>query len=141
VLAFWAIIIAVACYGQLHGPKIQSQSIGYKVIFCVLLSLIWLAFFVLVTLIVLSLQIFSQKNKAVLGEHRLSISDDGLIESTIYNESIHKWSGYHKTITAATYLMIYPTDGRFFYISKRRPLLEGDIAAFEAALKEKTKNA
>ncbi len=139
VLGFWALIMVSYCVSQLHGPRAQSQGVLYEIVLCTVSCLILLASFLGSTLLVLSIQIMSQKNKAVLGEHRLTISDEGLVESTLYNESMHKWMGYHKTLSTSTYLMIYPTDGRFFYISKRRPLIEGDMAAFEAALRERTK--
>ncbi|MEO5713030.1 MAG: YcxB family protein [Luteolibacter sp.] len=79
-----------------------------------------------------------RKNTGILGEHEISIMEEGLLEVTAHNESLNRWSAYHKTISTNRYLRLYVTEGTCHSISKKRPLLVGDINAFEALLREKS---
>lgn len=141
LLVFWSIVIVWVCYMALQDPKVSEHGFGYKVAFALVMAAFYYALFFAATFSVMAGMVLLRKNTGVLGEHRLSISAEGLIESTIHNESLNRWSAYHKTVSTKRYLMLYVTEGQFHIISKKRPLLEGDLAAFEAALNEKTKTA
>jgi hypothetical protein len=141
LLVFWSIAIAGVCYSAVNDPKVVDHAVGYKIGLCATMALLYFVLFFSVTLVVTSAMALLRKNTGVLGEHRVSISDEGLMESTVHNESLHRWSGYHRTVSTKGYLLLYITDAQFHIISKKRPLIEGDLTAFEAALNEKTKSA
>ena len=86
-------------------------------------------------------RVLLQKYVGVLGEHRLTITEENLIESTTYNESAFRWSGYQRTVVTKAYLLLYVTDTMVYFIPRKRPLLEGDLPRFEAALAERTKRS
>lgn len=136
----WAVIICSSCYSALHEPKMLGYGLAYKIGFCLFFGAIYFAALFGLTFVVTSAMLLVRKNKGVLGEHRLTISDEGLIESTIYNESLNRWSAYHKTISTSGYLLLYVSEVHFHFISKKRPLLEGDLAAFESLLNAKVKS-
>jgi len=139
ILAMWVFFITRTCYSALQGPKIVDMSLGSKVFFSIILGGLFSAFFFGTVIAVAVAAVLLKKNKGVLGEHRLAISDDGILESTIHNESLNRWSTYHKTVSTRSHLLLYVNEGHFHIISKKRPLIEGDLVAFEAALNEKTK--
>jgi hypothetical protein len=141
ILSFWGILIAFICYGQLHDPTNVLLGLGDKICLSVFTALLLLALLLGFTLVLNSTLVLLRKNKGLLGEHKITITGDGLAESTDCNESLHKWPAYHKTVSTHSYLFLYPTDAMYFCIPKRRPLLEGDIKEFERALREKVKNA
>ena len=78
-----------------------------------------------------AVQCFTAKGKGVLGEHTLEITDDGLIETTEYNRSLHRWAGIHKVTESRRFLWIYVTDTLAHIVPRRRPLIEGDLRLFE----------
>jgi len=137
----WSIFIIWICYTALQGSKTAPQSMSITVATCVFMAVICYVFFFTATFAVVAGMILLRKNKGVLGEHSLTLSDEGLVESTIYNETLNRWAAYHKTVSTKKHLLLYVSEGQFHVISKKRPLIEGDLAAFEAALNEKTKLA
>lgn len=139
LLAIWAIGTANICYSALQGPKIQDTSLGMKIFLCVFVGGIFSVFLFASIIAMTTAMILLKKNKGVLGEHLVSISDEGIVESTIYNESLHRWSAYHKTVSTSRFLLLYANEGQYLVISRKRPLIEGDLVAFEAALNEKTR--
>ena len=137
----WSALIVWACYDQVHSAKVVDHSTGYKVFLCVFLAATYLVMLFGATFVLTSAMVLLRKNTGLLGEHELSISDEGIVESTAHNHSTYRWSCYHRTVSTRNYLMLYVTEGQFHIISKRRRLLGGDLAAFEALLREKTKRA
>ena len=138
---FWAIVVASLCYSAVREPATAGQTVGYKIAFCLVMAALYVAVFVGLTFALTSVMFLLRKNTGVLGEHRLSITDVGLVESTVHNESLNRWSAYHRTVSTKGHLFLYVTESQFHIISKKRPLLEGDLAEFEATLREKTKTA
>ncbi len=136
--AFWTLAIIWLCYGALRAPEVAARGLGYKIGLSLFTAAFHFAMLFSLTFVLVSLMVLLRKNRGVLGEHRLTISPEGLVEATAYNESLNRWSAYHRTVSTKRYLMLYVTEGQFHIVPKRRPLLEGDLAAFEAALAEKT---
>jgi len=139
VLGLWAAIITYVCYNSLQQQEIIYRSIWHKVVACMLTAGFVFVFLGGLSFILISLTVLKRKNKGVLGEHRITITDEGLVESTEHNESLNRWSAYHKTVSTSRYLLLYVNEAQLHTVSKRRPLIEGDLAAFEKALNEKTK--
>jgi len=57
--------------------------------------------------------------KGLLGEHELVVTDDGLIERTPYNETLHRWAGFQKVKSTSTMLLIYVSDHQYHPVPKR----------------------
>jgi hypothetical protein len=76
------------------------------------------------------------KHRGVLGRHVLEITEQGLVERTDYNETLHRWSSICRVISLFGYLYIYVSDTNSHQVPKRCfPLSE--IGRFEADLRRR----
>jgi hypothetical protein len=79
-----------------------------------------LACLIIVTQILFhTLWVFVNKNRGVVGEHTIEIQDDGLLEKTAVNQSLHRWAGFHKIQASRSYLFVFVTDNIVHYIPLR----------------------
>ena len=119
---------AVILRGYHGAPLNFLLSASFKAI-CNLLE--WLA----VTILLLSLAIaFVFKQRGVVGEHTLEITERGLSERTEYNESLARWPSIRRLHSTRRYLYIYISDFNFHPVPKRCFDKE-KIAGFEAELR------
>lgn len=81
------------------------------------------------------------RQKGILGEHTLAITEDSLIEATSFNESKFRWEAYYATFRTRWLLFVCPIRNMAIPVPRRRPLLEGDVAAFEKLLSETVSSA
>jgi hypothetical protein len=139
LIGFWILAIGWNCYAEWHRGGMIEHDLAYKITYCVVSFVFYFLIMLGITLLVVGPMIYFRKNLGLLGEHRLSLTDEGLIESTIHDESLSRWSAYHKTVSTRSYLLLYVKEGRAHIISRKRPLLEGNLAEFEEALRQKTR--
>ena len=83
---------------------------------------------------------FLLKQRGVVGKHVLRITEQGLVESTDFNESLAKWPSVCRILSLWGYLFIYVSDMNLHQVPKRcfRP---EEIAEFEAALRAHAEQA
>ena len=62
------------------------------------------------------LYVVAHNNRGVTGLHELEIRDEGLLEKSEVNESLHRWSGFHKLGSTRTFLFIFVTDNNVHYV-------------------------
>jgi hypothetical protein len=78
---------------------------------------------------------FLRKDRGVLGEHTLEITDDGLVESTEVNRALHNWRTVFRIIETQHYVYVYVTATNVHIIPKNRLPIEGSVNDFLAALR------
>ena len=78
---------------------------------------------------------FLRKDRGVLGEHTLEITDDGLVESTEVNRALHNWRTAFRILETQHYIYVYVTATNVHIIPKNRLPIEGSINDFLAALR------
>ena len=127
------ICAAFAGYTNFNSPALRGQPLMVKVIATAIAMTIPLAIGVITGLLILFGQI-AMKNRGILGEHELSITDAGLIERTEANETTHRWP-LHKIFATAHYLYIYVTDTNYHIVPLRAFSSPDQLAAFEAELR------
>lgn len=135
----WAALTISVSYSWITDGKYDDKTTGYKIAMVIILAIMYIAVIFGLTALITSATILIRKHVGVLGEHTLSIEDDGLVEETDHNVSRSKWSLYHKTRSMGAFAFLYITEVQFHLIPLRRPLIEGDIQEFLRYLKEKTK--
>ncbi len=74
---------------------------------------------------------FLLKQRGIVGDHVLEITEEGLVERTAVNQALHKWPGVVRISSFGGYLYIYVTDSNYHLIPKRR-LPAQEIREFEA---------
>lgn len=89
----------------------------------------------------LATMLFFGKQRGVIGEHVIEIRDDGLMEKTAFNESLHRWNGLHKIIASPVALLVYVTEHSAHYIPIRAFPSKDEAARFEAELRSRVKAA
>jgi hypothetical protein len=83
------------------------------------------------------LWLFANKNRGVIGNHELQIRDDGLLEKTSVNESLHRWSGFHRIASSGSYLYIFVTDNNVQYVPVRCFGSDQDARAFREEIRKR----
>ena len=119
LLGFFIIMDGFLIWLTLRGPEMAARSIGGKVSFAIGFTLFAAVLLGVFEVLVLGLRILLQKGHGQLGEHELEIRADGIAERTTVNESLHRWSGYHRTASSGPYLYLFVTDGLVHIIPKR----------------------
>ena len=100
-------------------PKFGTYSLTY-LLFDSLLYLVgfFLAFVVFQVIFGLA-NTFIPKHRGVVGRHVLEISEQGLVERTDFNETLHKWSSICRIFSLFGYVYIYVSDSNAHQIPKR----------------------
>jgi hypothetical protein len=89
---------------------------------------IFYAVFMMVTLICLmalfqvtaqALLVMISPNRGVVGAHEIELRDDGLLEKSSVNESLHRWAGFHKFGSSRNFFFVYVTDTVVHYVPRK----------------------
>lgn len=100
-------------------PKLRTDSISSIVLSAVLLA-ISLAACIFLFQTVMSLAIaFVLKQKGVVGQHTLAVTEQGLVERTEFNETLHKWPSVCRILSLFGYWYIYVGDSNAHQVPKR----------------------
>ena len=124
-----------------HTP----EGIRFPLVYCALYFVMMAAFMCLLNvafqIAFQAFWLFANKNRGVVGEHEFEIRDDGLVEKTPFNESLHRWSGFHKIAASRNYLFVFVTDNIVHYIPFRVFASEEDANSFRAELQKRSNTA
>jgi hypothetical protein len=104
---------------HLRDPEISSRSVGFKVFYVIFLCALVFTFMAVLQVVFQVFWTFLNKNRGVLGVHELEIRNEGLAERTDVNESMHRWSGFHKISRTRRFLFIFVTDNIVHYVPVR----------------------
>lgn len=80
---------------------------------------------------------FLLKQRGVICEHVLEITDEGLVESTEMNRTMHRWASICRIMNIFGYLFVYVGDQNAHQVPRRRILPE-QMAYFERELRART---
>jgi hypothetical protein len=81
--------------------------------------------------------IWQAKHKNILGEHELSITDQGLVSKSATGEGLVKWAGLHKVVSTPKYLLIYLNESMVKVVPKRSFLTLEEATAFEQEVRRR----
>lgn len=95
---------------------------------------------ILAGVLILAVQSFLRRDRGVLGEHTLEITEEGLVESTEVNRSLANWRTLFRIKETGRYAYIYISEGQAHVIPKARPALEGSVAEFLTTLRATIQN-
>lgn len=119
---------------MVHGPVIGTISV---IITSAVFTIPYVAFWFLF----MAILVFTKKYSSIICEHNLTVSPDGIKETTSQNETLSNWSGYKRLVSTKNYLLIYIAEGNGYIIPKRRVSTIGDLALCEALVKKYSKEA
>ena len=79
---------------------------------------------------------FIPKHRGVVGRHTLEVTEQGLVERTDYNETLHRWSSICRILSLWGYLYIYVSDNNSHPVP-RRCFSPAEMDSFEADLRSR----
>jgi hypothetical protein len=116
----------------------EISNITYMVIQIAFILFLYLAFVLLFKPITALITKYTPaKDGGTLGEHKFRISDEGLWESTEYNESLTKWNGIKSIETTKKYIFVFIDTHMAHIIPKRYFKSEEDSENFIDTLRSK----
>jgi len=77
--------------------------------------------FIFITALNIILQIIlavSAKNRGLVGAHKIEAGEECLTETTEFNASTFRWSGFHKLRESPNYLFLYVAENNVLYVPK-----------------------
>jgi len=104
---------------SLREPDMAARSVAFKITFVVLFDALLLGVVVLLQLALVGISFLVGKHRGLVGEHILEVRNDGLLERTAFNESLHRWAGFHRIKATRTYLYIFVTDAMLCIVPMR----------------------
>lgn len=137
LLVFWLVISLGLVWNDLRTAEMAVRPTGFKIFYAIFLPLAMLCVMALVTTTAMGCMVAFKKFSGLLGEHELEIRDDGLVERTDVNESVHRWAGFHKIVSTGRYLYIYVTDHNVHVVPLRCFESEQAQKAFQDAIQRR----
>ncbi len=134
-------LAAFILYSSFTYSGVQDKTTGYKIYHALFSLVVTLGLGALGGMSVAALNVLLFKGKGVLGEHTLTILDEGLEETTAYNRTLNRWSAMPPVWSTSDYHFIFITENMAHLVPRKRPLLEGDLEAFVAAVRDRIAGA
>ena len=132
------IFLVVATLGllwnDLRASEMAVRPIGFKIAYAILFTAAMFCGVGFITTVLVSCTVMFKKFRGFLGDHELEIRDDGLVERTDVNESVHRWAGFHKIVTTGRYLYIFVTDNNVHIVPRRYFSSDDMLKAFRDEL-------
>lgn len=121
-------------------PKLGTYSI-VSLIFLIVVYFVGFFGFLIFFLTILGLaNAFLPKHRGVLGRHVLESKEEGLVERTDYNETLHRWPSIVRVLSLWGYVYIYVTDSNA-HVVPRRCFPPAEIDSFVADVRRRAKQA
>jgi len=115
----------------------KRESISMTQIVLALLAAALLCAFVLFLvgiLATLAMTFIARRERGLIGEHKYSLMETGLVESTVANESLTKWGGARALLRTRHYFYVRISHGLYHTIPRRHFIDEADDDEFWKAL-------
>ena len=123
------------------GGKLPASALEGLILLALLTSCILAWVLVWAVLGTLFGVLTASTRNGVLGRHRYEISEEGLHESAIANESLVHWQGIHAVKLMKSYLLVFQTPALVHVLPRRCFRREEDFVFFAATLRERTREA
>ena len=134
ILQVFLIAIMILNAGLILGPGLRTRPVSHTV-FEGVIYLIGLVGVLIVFQGMLGFaNAFLLKQRGLVGQHVLEITEQGLVERTEFNETLHKWSSICRILSIWGYLFIYVSDNNSHQVPKRG-FSSQEISEFEKDLR------
>jgi hypothetical protein len=139
-LRYFLIAVGVfILYSGFTYSAIQDRSIAYRLFYAVFYLFFALGAGLIGGFFVSALGVLLGKGKGLLGEHQLTLTGEGLEETTAYNRSLNTWAGMRGVRQTGAFYFLFVTENHAHLVPRKKPLLEGDRDAFIQELRERLK--
>ncbi len=132
---------AFVLYSSFSYSEIQHKSLVYRAFYAGFYLLFVLGAGALGALAVAALNTLLGNGKGLIGEHRLTLTEEGLEESTAFNRSLNKWAGIRGLKETSSLYLLFVTENNAHLVPKKKPLLEGDLGTFIDEFRKRIEDA
>ncbi len=137
LIAFLFLMCLAVPITKYRTPEGNSSPIMYFIIYMIITTMFMVVFMIVFQIVFHAIWLLINQSRGVVGEHVYEIRDDGLLEKTPVNESLYRWSGFHKIGASGSYLFVYVTDNNVHYIPWRIFATKEEGERFEAELRRR----
>jgi len=127
---FYLLLAVLVVFLSLHDKAVQEHGAAYQAVYVAIELFFILGGSLMILVIFSAIQAFTTNGKGLIGEHTLRLTDEGLEETTAYNTSLNRWTGYHRTKKRGSIYLLYITESSAHIVPTKRAPLEGDYASF-----------
>lgn len=136
ILQVYVFALIIIFEAILVGPFLYARSLFHNVVLAITYLLAYFMVLVISMTIIGLAQAFLPKQRGVIGQQTLEITEQGLIGRSDFNESLHRWPAICKILSRFGYLYIYVSDSVYHQVPKRC-LSRQELAAFESELRKR----
>ena len=141
VWAFTVIPAGATVWSVVTGEQIATRGLGFKMFAGAFAAFFIFACMAAIQLLVVLCLLFAKQHRGLLGEHELELRDEGLLERTPFNESMHRWSGFERVISTRDVLYIFVTDTMVHIVPTRAFSSAAEAARFVDEILRRTRAA
>lgn len=141
LMALFLVTSLFLVWSDLRRPELAARTVGFKIFYVIFFTLIMFCIIGSITMVMLACVVMFKKFRGSLCDHELEIKDEGLVERTDVNETLHRWSGFHKIVRTGRYLYIYVTDNNVRIVPRRYFSSEQQERAFRETLESHMRSA
>ena len=141
IMSFLLIASTLMAGLSLREPDLAARSLAFKITFVVLFDILFFGVVVTLQVALVGMTLLLGKHRGLVGEHVLEVRDDGLLERTAFNESLHRWAGFHKVKRTRSYLYLYVTDAMLHIVPLRCFTTPEEAKAFQDEIRKHIKTA
>jgi hypothetical protein len=103
---------------DLNDSKLAEHTFAFRTLVFVSTAVVALVFMTALNIVLQVIMAISAKNRGLVGAHKIEAGDECLTETTEFNASTFRWSGFHKLSESANYLFLYVAENNVLYIPK-----------------------
>ena len=141
LIAFELVVSLGLVWNDLRTAEMAARPLGFKIFYAVLFTAAMFCIVGFLTMALTGCTVMFKKFRGFLGDHELEVREEGLVERTDVNESVHRWVGFHKVVTTSRYLYIYVTDNNVHIVPRRHFASAQEQRAFHDEIQRHTNTA
>jgi hypothetical protein len=103
----------------LLGPRFGTYSLAHLVFDSLVYLVVFFGFIAFFQVVLGLANAFIPKHRGVVGRHVLEITEQGLVERTDCNETLHRWPSICRILSLWGYVYIYVGDSNSHQVPKR----------------------
>ncbi|MDQ8205724.1 YcxB family protein [Pelagicoccus sp. SDUM812003] len=139
-VTFFGILWMAIASLSFNSSAVAEATIFTKFLFALIQATIALSIGGCFSVFYVLLSVFTRKSTGLVGEHELTILDDGIEEVTEVNKTLNKWEGMKGLKESKSLCLLYVTQATAHVIPRNRELIEGDLDEFLSEVKMKLNN-
>jgi hypothetical protein len=141
ILGMLVILLIFAGSTAFFSTESQPGSLMVRAVVAVIWIFLALVLFIIMQLLLAAVIAYARGHKGLLGIHTLVVTAEGLIERTDYNETLHRWKGFHRVRESASYFYLYVSETNFHLVPKRSFTSGQELRSFLEEIKQRAGTA